>query len=292
MTHGRGKSRGTITFLALAMLVLGCQLLFSLQRVLLSFVANERLVFRSYQRMELLRSFCRAREGEKLLSKGQVLTLPEVTFHTGEVPVSLQVEAASHPEGLYRYEQVTLCEEGQPTPKHATRYEIDPPGGRFASCYAGSVENVVLPEEFFRLFSEKRYDITPLPQLDWPACPLKGHLYQAKAGNVTLSPQHLWQGRAVVLCPEGLTIRSGFKANGVFWIFCRGNMTIEPDVTLNRVLIIASGRINVSKKSQIHGIIAAGSKISWDADAVFIKDASVLSPFRTPYTYKQEVIRR
>ncbi|MCH3950854.1 MAG: hypothetical protein LKE33_07985 [Acidaminococcus sp.] len=286
MRSGKGKSRGTITFLMLMMLVLGCQLLFAGQRVLLSFVKNEQLVFRSQQRMALLRSFCRAREEAPLLKKSQVLTLPEVTFHTDKAPVFLQVTAEYHPKGLYRFERVTLWEGGLRTPKFAVRYEIDPPGGRHAACYEGCTENVPLPDEFFRLFSDLKEGTITLPQIDWPDSPLRGHLYQGEDKLVSLSPHYPWEGRAVLFCPEGLTIGRGFTAKGLFWIFCRGDVTIEPEVNLDHVLILASGRINVGKKSQIHGIIAAGSKISWDSDAAFVKDASVLSPFRTPYTYK------
>lgn len=287
MTHGKRRHPGTVTLFALLVLVLSARLFLTVQRVLVCRLENQALVQRAGQRSELLRSFCKAWQDQPLLAPRSEAALPEVFFHTGKRSVSLLVETDAPRAGICQMERVTVFEGGERTPYYATRYEIVPPGGASHPAYGGGAgEDVPFPPFQEGFFSEFTQGVHSVPAKDWPHSPLAGHLYQPAGSPAVLSGSEPWQGRAFLLCPSGLVLSGGFSARGLYWIFCRGDVTIGDNVCLDRAFLFATGRINVGKKTQIHGIMAAGGQVVLAEGAQVIRDASVLEPYRTPYSYK------
>lgn len=285
---GRAKSRGSITFFFLVMLVLTAGVGTVLLRVLGEEVKSGEISRTARQQSLLFHSACKVLNGEPFLQKGETEQMPAVILAPGQPELILKRNGKGRRDAGYLCEEETLelWQNGY-QPMEAVRLQMEMPGaedGRAASGIWDGTLDGTKPKVDFGEFP--RLNWSPFPDKERLKAPLAGQLfYESYKKAVKWNGRQQIRGRGILVIPHHLTIGAGCHMEGDFRIFSAGTVTVEGDTVLDKVYIYAAQNINISKNSHLAGILAAKGRVQLEEGAEFVPDASVLEPFRTPFIF-------
>jgi hypothetical protein len=275
--------RGLVSLFVLVVMIFLAQLMAMLIRAVSESLEQQQFLFGAESRLLLIQSFCENYRDQPLVRPGKTLHLPEVII-MGQ-PLHLRLNSRIDRKQRFATEQITLVDRnGMPLLK-ARRFEVRVPGGPDHPLYAkGSSGGEPLPSYTLSDFTEYRQQAGPFPSPAQQDLPFKGELFSAGDTIPRVTASHPLAGRAVFLLPRGIKFLDGSRVSGHFVFYSFDDIYIGDQVNLNGVFLFTKKRIIVGENSHIHGIMTAGTSITWGSGSGFMQDEAVLQPFRTPYS--------
>ena len=99
----------------------------------------------------------------------------------------------------------------------------------------------------------------------------KTFTYNSTAPNI--------KGDALLACKNELVFKSKFRSTGRLVIICNNSVTLESNVSLSKVLIIAKGNVTIGAGCNINGVIFSSSRIKFLGSGTFTHDPSAVASY-------------